>query len=68
MSEQKQLLNAFAGEWDVEKAIKKVKNQSNGPFYLCNLSDVVKKYDDWVAKMPRVKPFYAVSFLPIFID
>ncbi|XP_055708216.1 ornithine decarboxylase 1-like [Phlebotomus papatasi] len=29
--------------------------------YLCNLSDVARKYDIWRQKMPRVKPFYAVK-------
>lgn len=29
-------------------------------YFMCNLSDVIKKYRDWIAKFPRVKPFYAV--------
>jgi diaminopimelate decarboxylase len=63
MSKSKyQTKRLFSGEWNVEKVISKVKEQTDDSFYLCNLSDVVKKFDDWVEKMPRVKPFYAVSF------
>ena len=53
-------LNGFSGEWNVEKVIKRVKKETDGSFYLCNLSDVMKKFDDWIEKIPRVKPFYAV--------
>jgi hypothetical protein len=59
MSELKHQLHGFSGEWNVEKIIGKVKGKSDS-FYLCNLSDVVRKFDDWITKMPRVKPFYAV--------
>lgn len=61
MSAVQHTLNGFSGEWNVEKAIKKMQNDSGGSFYMCNLSDVIRKYDDWVAKIPRVRPFYAVS-------
>lgn len=61
MSDVKPILYGFSGEWIVDKAIKKMKNKTDGSFYMCNLSDVIKKYDDWVEKLPRVKPFYAVS-------
>lgn len=61
MSAPTQILNGFSGEWDVEKVIKKMKQNSEDSFYLCNLSDVIRKYDDWLEKIPRVKPCYAVS-------
>lgn len=61
MSDFKSQLNEFSGKWEVEKVIKKMKKNVEGSFYLCNLSDVVRKFDDWIKKMPRVKPFYAVS-------
>jgi diaminopimelate decarboxylase len=54
--------NGFSGKWNVEKVINEIKETTNDSFYLCNLSDVVKKFDDWIEKIPRVKPFYAVSF------
>jgi hypothetical protein len=62
MSESKHQLNGFSGKWNVEKVINEIKETSDKSFYLCNLSDVVKKFDDWIEKIPRVKPFYAVSF------
>lgn len=37
-------------------------------FLLCDLSDVIHKYQTWVKFMPRIKPFYAVkcnSYLPV---
>ena len=61
MSVSNQLIG-FSGEWNVEKVIKKVKKENDDSFYLCNLSDVVKKFDDWNKKVPRVKPFYAVTY------
>lgn len=61
MSGGKQILNEFSGDWNVEKVIKNMKDQFNGSFYTCNLSDVIRKYDDWIKKIPRVQPFYAVS-------
>lgn len=61
MSNRKHILSAFSGEWDVEKVINETKRKTEGSFYLCNLSDVMKKFDDWIMKMPRVKPFYAVK-------
>lgn len=53
---------SYSGEWKVENVIAKVKNRVEGSFYLCNLSDVTRKFYDWNEKMPRVKPFYAVSY------
>lgn len=61
MSSNSENLQVFPGQWDVESAIKS--SQVDGSFYLCNLSDVIKKFHDWNEKLPRVKPFYAVSWL-----
>lgn len=61
MSDQKTFLNAFSGEWNTEAIINKMKDQTVNSFYLCNLSDIIRKFDDWLKNMPRVKPFYAVS-------
>lgn len=61
MSVEKQVLHGFSGKWDVEDVIGKMEGKTPESYYLCNLSDVVKKFDDWVEKIPRVKPFYAVS-------
>lgn len=61
MSRAKNLLIAFSGEFEVEKVIGKLKKDVGGSFYMCNLSDVMRKFSDWITKMPRVKPFYAVK-------
>lgn len=62
MSEKR--IYSFEEEWDVEKAIEATRrideSVNSSSFYLCNLSDVVRKYNDWITKLPRVKPFYAV--------
>lgn len=51
----------FSKNLDIEETIKKTKQGTDESFYLCNLSDVIRKFDDWINKLPRVKPFYAVS-------
>lgn len=63
MMDKKHILSGFSGEWDVEQFIRKMKDETSDSFYLCNLSDVMKKYEDWIVKIPRVKPFYAVRIL-----
>lgn len=61
MSSLERVIFGFSGKWTTEKAIAKMRQRTADSFYLCNLSDVVKKFDDWIAKIPRVKPHYAVS-------
>lgn len=39
------------------KDVIKSKNQEN-PFFVCNLDDVIYKYDLWNNVMPRIKPHY----------
>lgn len=68
MSSEEQILNGFSGDWNVEEVIKKMKGNSRDSFYLCNLSDVMKKFEDWIVKMPRVKPFYAVSLMNFTVE
>jgi len=36
----------------------------NEAFYFVNLGTVVKKYEEWVTNLPRVKPYYAVKCNP----
>lgn len=31
------------------------------PFYVMNIDDIVRKYQNWIEKMPRVVPHYAVK-------
>lgn len=49
---------------DVFKVIEEICYQGDlheEPFFICNIDDIVRKYNIWMAKMPRVKPFYAVK-------
>jgi len=51
----------------VDKLIaKKINDASieNEAFYIVNLSTVVKKYNEWISLLPRVKPFYAIKCNP----
>lgn len=54
-------IKIFDGQWNVVEVIEQEDEQSEESFYLCNLSDVIKKYEMWVEKMPRVHPHYAVK-------
>jgi len=36
----------------------------NEAFYIINLNTVVKKYEEWVQYLPRVKPFFAMKCNP----
>lgn len=33
------------------------------PFYVCNISDIIKKHQIWKLRMPRVLPFYGMSII-----
>lgn len=34
---------------------------SNNAFYIVNLSEIIRLYNLWTSKLPRVKPFYAIK-------
>lgn len=40
------------------------KNQSEEPFFIVNLGDIVRQYKKWMTYLPNVKPFYAVKCNP----
>jgi hypothetical protein len=61
MSTALKRLIAYTKKWNLEQKIKQNLNAADGSFFVCNLSDVIKKYDMWLEKLPRVKPHYAVS-------
>lgn len=37
-----------------------IQNIEQKAFTIFNVEDVIKKYANWVAKMPRVHPFYGL--------
>lgn len=47
--------------WNLESVIVNRINREQQGFYICNLSDVIKKFELWLEKMPTIKPFYAVK-------
>uniref|UniRef100_A0A1B0CJD9 ornithine decarboxylase n=1 Tax=Lutzomyia longipalpis TaxID=7200 RepID=A0A1B0CJD9_LUTLO len=57
----------FEGTLDVDKIFRKELYEADSgevqeeALYVCNLSDVLRKFINWRTKMPRVKPFYAVK-------
>lgn len=51
----------FSGDFNTEQSIENTFKIINDSFYVCNLSDVIRKFDDWKRFLPRVEPFYAVK-------
>ncbi|KAL5015826.1 hypothetical protein ScPMuIL_005415 [Solemya velum] len=43
------------------KILLQEKENKEDAFVVIDLGDIVHKYDNWVRKLPRVKPFYAVK-------
>jgi len=39
-------------------------NQSEQPFYIIDLGEIIKLYEKWVANFPNIKPYYAVKCNP----
>lgn len=39
-------------------------NQSEDPFFIVNLGDIIRQYKKWEYHLPNVKPFYAVKCNP----
>lgn len=39
----------------------RISNDNDDAFYILSLSDIRKKYEKWIEKIPRVTPFYAVK-------
>lgn len=37
------------------------KRQNEDPFYVCDVNDILRKHKNWLLKLPRVRPFYAVK-------
>lgn len=48
----------------IQRKIREEIDLENEAFYVVNLKTVIQKYEQWVAHLPRVKPFYAVKCNP----
>lgn len=47
-----------------EKLLEEAHHDKEEAFYFIDLGAVVRKYEEWVKHLPRVKPFYAVKCNP----
>ncbi|KAG5668395.1 hypothetical protein PVAND_016335 [Polypedilum vanderplanki] len=54
------IFNYFS-HFHLEKSIERSLKVENDSHYICNLSDLIRKYEDWKTYLPRVKPYYAVK-------
>ncbi|PSN31672.1 Ornithine decarboxylase 1 [Blattella germanica] len=61
MELQKQKIVVFSDKLfhkiDIVRMIAFSKTQED-PFYVCDIPDIVRKYEQWVEKLPRIKPFF----------
>lgn len=39
-------------------------SQSEDPFFIVNIGDVIKQYEKWIHHLPNIKPFYAIKCNP----
>jgi ornithine decarboxylase len=39
-------------------------NQSEDPFFIVNVADIIKQYEKWVTHLPNIKPHYAIKCNP----
>lgn len=61
LSSEKSFFKLYSGDFNLENLIVSTQKVLNDSFYICNLSDIIRKYQDWRKCLPRVKPFYAVK-------
>lgn len=47
----------------IAETILKKKN-SDDAFYVCDVNDILRKHKNWLLKLPRIRPFYAVKCNP----
>lgn len=38
-----------------------LKRKNEDAFYVCDVSDILRKHKQWLMNLPRVRPFYAVK-------
>lgn len=54
-------VKTFLNEFSLKNSITEMLSITSDSFYVCNLSDIIRKYKDWCENLPRVKPHYAVK-------
>jgi ornithine decarboxylase len=55
-------VNIYRNNYDINDFI--INNDSDEPFYLIDLGDIFKLFNNWINLMPNIKPFYAVKCNP----
>lgn len=52
----------------IRDTISKKKNED--AFFVCDVNDILRKHKNWILRLPRVRPFYAVkcNSSPIVLD
>lgn len=55
------LVDAETDVWEIVEKICANGPSDEVPIYICNVDDIVLKHKNWLAKMPRVIPHYAVK-------
>lgn len=54
------IVDANTDVWDIVEKVC-ASGPSEVPVYICNVDDMVMKHKNWLAKLPRVVPHYAVK-------
>lgn len=55
-------INIIEEKFEIKKVIETVLSSGRiEPFYILDVEDLKRKYDNWIHKIPRVKPYYAVK-------
>ncbi|KAK6622535.1 hypothetical protein RUM44_002347 [Polyplax serrata] len=69
VNERIHVLEASADVWKIIRDIVATCNQEEA-FFVCDVGEIVKKFNEWKVKFPRVQPFYAVKCndTPIVIE
>ncbi|RWS14376.1 ornithine decarboxylase 2-like protein, partial [Dinothrombium tinctorium] len=57
----KMKLSSICAYTSCDEVIRESINSSEEPFYVVDIQDVLRKHKNWLLKMPRVKPYYAVK-------
>lgn len=57
VNERIHVLESSLDIWKIIENIAVTCNQEEA-FFVCDLGDIVKKFNEWKVKFPRVEPFY----------
>ncbi|XP_049763581.1 ornithine decarboxylase 1-like [Schistocerca cancellata] len=63
LSNNDELIHVMDTSTNVWSTIKDIADSGlqEDPFCVCDVSDIIKKHEEWIVKLPRIQPFYAVK-------